>query len=256
MVSEQQLLIEAIYGRENTGLCPEGVDIYRNNLTASARRALAISYPTVVALLGEELFALCCQQFLSRTPPTDGDWAQWGDLFTVFLSAHPALKDYPYICDCAELDWKLHQANQGADQLLDQSTLGLLANGDPHALHIEFNMNLNLVISAFPIELIYMAHHSPLESQRQLAMAQAKVKIQQGGAETVLVYRPQFKPLCKGISEAETTFIATLIAGYSLADALDAVSEDNFSFQQWLISAIENNLIVSFRVANADKSVS
>ena len=59
-----------------------------------------------------------------------------------------------------------------------------------------------------------------------------------------MVYRPEFLPKVTTISASEGKFMLALLAGQSLSQSHDIVKHDNeFSFEQWLLTAIERNLI-------------
>ena len=65
---QQQALIAAIFPpagiEEISDFDPRGLAIYRNNLLATAQQALAISFPTVLTLIGEDLFNHACRELL------------------------------------------------------------------------------------------------------------------------------------------------------------------------------------------------
>ncbi|MBB1440931.1 putative DNA-binding domain-containing protein, partial [Shewanella sp. SG41-4] len=74
---QQQMLVKAIFPVSNKnvkmdkdiqsslGFDTRGITIYRHSLQANARQALAVSYPTVVQLIGDDLFNHCCRKLLS-----------------------------------------------------------------------------------------------------------------------------------------------------------------------------------------------
>ena len=68
------------------GFNKQGLDIYRRNLLANAQRALSITFPTVFELLGSSVSKNLVYQFLRLSPPSQGDWSQWGEDFPQFIS--------------------------------------------------------------------------------------------------------------------------------------------------------------------------
>lgn len=61
---------------------------------------------------------------------------------------------------------------------------------------------------------------------------------------TVMVSRPEFQPKVSILTDSEAEFLLCLRAGKPLAKSLDAISHyHDFSFEKWLIAAIEQNLI-------------
>lgn len=246
----QHLLLEAIWNDESSALAQcgfnaQGINIYRRNLLANAKRALNISFPTVFELLDSDISESLVYQFLRVSPPKRGDWTQWGENFSHFLGSTEVGADYPYLADCATLDWHVHCALHGRDQTLSSSTLQLLSESDPEQLFISFNQNVKVFKTAYPLTEIFQAHHHSDELQRKIAMSVAKkVLLKVSFEQIVMVYRPEFKPKVATLSPSEGVFMLSLLSGKSLAQSLDAVRYDNeFSFEQWLFTAIERNLI-------------
>jgi len=248
--NEQKLLLEAIWNDESPvlaqcGFNAQGINIYRRNLLANAQRALNISFPTVFELLDSDMSESLVYQFLRVSPPKLGDWTQWGENFSHFLGSTEVGEGYPYLTDCAQLDWYVHCALHGLDQKLVASTLHLLSKCEPEQLFIAFNQNVKVIKTAYPLSEIFQAHHHYDELQKETAMNDAKKALLNVSFEQiVMVYRPEFQPKVSTLSASEGTFMLALLAGQSLSQSLDAVKLDSeFSFEQWLFTAIERNLI-------------
>jgi hypothetical protein len=248
--NEQHLLLEAIWNDESSALAQcgfntQGINIYRRNLLANAQRALNISFPTVFELLDSDMSESLVYQFLRLSPPNRGDWTQWGENFSDFLSTTEVGADYPYIADCATLDWHVHFALHGIDQTLASTTLQLFSESEPEQLFIIFNQNVKVFKTVYPLTEIFQAHHHSDEFQRAAAMSDAQKALSKVSFEQiVMVYRPEFLPKVTTISASEGKFMLALLAGQSLSQSLDMVKHDNeFSFEQWLLTAIERNLI-------------
>jgi hypothetical protein len=254
MISEQQRLLDAIWHDEYeaesiNGFNVDGINIYRRNLLANAKRALSVSFPTIFELLDSDISEKLTYDFLKLSPPTQGDWAQWGDVFASFIKTTDIDKDYPYLSGCAALDWHVHCALYGIDQIFEQSSLQLLSICEPEHIYIEFNRNVKLLESAFPIEDIFHAHHSIDEIQREISMKSAQESLAlESQMKTVMVYRPEFQPKVTTLMASEDIFMHSLMSGQSLAQALNVVNEINdFSFENWLVKAIKFNLINYFK---------
>ncbi|NQZ51586.1 MAG: putative DNA-binding domain-containing protein [Moritella sp.] len=253
-INEQQRLLDTIWSDEESGTAlngfsTQGISIYRRNLLANAERALSITFPTVFELLDSDIRTDLVQQFLKTSPPIQGDWGQWGAEFSEFIAATKIGVDYPYLAHCAALDWHVHCALHGCDQSLDQTSLQLLANCEPEHVFITFNDNVKLLSTSYPVAEIFDAHHHDDQVQRDVALNLAKQALSSVLVDhTVMIYRPEFKPQVTKLTESEGRFILSLMLGDSLAQSLDTVRHDSrFSFQAWLISAIEHNLIHYFK---------
>jgi hypothetical protein len=250
----QQLLLDVIWNDESlsldqSGLNAEGISIYRRNLLANAQRALSISFPTVFELVDSDISTRLVYQFLRIAPPSQGDWTQWGENFPHFLETTGLSDSYPYIPGCAMLDWYVHCALHGSDQTLVQTSLRYLSDSEPAQIFIEFNQNVKVFKTEYPLADIFQAHHHNDEDLREVAMNDAKILLSAGPKEqVVMVYRPEFQPQVTKLTASEGTFMLCLLSGKSLEQSLDTVKNDNdFSFEKWLITAIERNIIYYFK---------
>lgn len=253
-MNEQQHLLNTIWNDEpdllaKSGFDIRGISIYRRNLLANAQRALSITFPTVFQLLDSDNFENISQQFLKHSPPTHGDWAQWGRDLADYIATTDTGRDYPYLSDCTNLDWHIHRALHGCDQTIQRASLQLLVDVEPKNITVEFNKNMTLISTENPIAEIFQAHHHSDETQRDASMNKAKKALSQAPEKnTVMISRPDFQPKVTRLNHDDAEFILNLKSGCSLATSLDAISpSSNFSFQQWLLAAIKNNLIYYFK---------
>jgi hypothetical protein len=90
-----------------TALTQRGLQAYAANAGASAERALAASFPTVQALVGDEAFAGLARACWRALPPERGDLACFGAALPGFIEADTLLADVPYLADCARLPGRL-----------------------------------------------------------------------------------------------------------------------------------------------------
>ena len=226
-----------------------GINIYRRNLLANAQRALSISFPTIFKLLDNDVSEQLVHIFLKQCPPHQGDWTQWGAEFPQFIAVDQITREYAYLPDCAELDWYVHSALHGPDQTVDYTTLALLGSAEPENITVILNQNVGLIKTELPISEIFNAHHHQDEQQRKNAMEQAKSALASTRKKhVVMIFRPEFQPKVTILTNSEAEFMFCLKAGKSLATSLDAVSHyDDFSFEKWLLKAIEQNLILHFK---------
>ncbi len=254
LINEQQLLLAAIWSDDpqfiaESGFNVEGINVYRRNLFANAERSLSISFPTLFELLDSDASKHITQLFLKSSPPNQGDWAQWGEALTSFITTTEVGHQYPYIEDCTALDWHVHCALHGVDQTFEQSSLQVLGEHEPEHIFVKFNANVALLESKYPIVDIFYAHHGEDESQRQTALNHAQKALASPlKRQTVMTYRPEFQPKVTTLTTSEAVFMRSLMSGDSLANALDTVNEKfHFSFENWLVKALKLNLIYIFK---------
>lgn len=243
MKSEQQRLIAAIFAGEGiSGFEPKGLAIYQRNLQATALRALEITYPTVEQLIGKDLFRYAANRLLVLSPLAAGDWGTWGADFGDLLDHLIELEDYPYVADCARLDFRVHLANRAADSSVDVSSLQLLGTASTDRLRLTLSDGVGLLASDYPIVDIWMAHHDQHGSARRWIDA-AQEKMTQGVGQTALVYRRHYRSHARAVGSAERDWLQSLEEGVSLADALERARQTGFEFEQWLPQAVADNLI-------------
>ncbi len=231
--------------QENNGFEKRGLEIYQRNLLASAERALQITFATVLQLIGEDLFNHATKILLQQSPPAQGDWALWGDEFPALLRAMQQLADYPYVADCAELDWARHKLERAKDGDTDMASMQLLADLDPDDIEMVLSENLKFFSSQFPLVDIFLGHVEPKQNEN-IWLKQAKIKLENSQGQKVLLYRPQFKVQVRALNDDEYYFLSLLKERISLGQIFDLMISEghpDFSFEQWLPMAIQQNLI-------------
>jgi len=238
--------MDAILSQQESNVFEKrGLEIYQRNLLASAERALQITFATVLQLIGKQLFKHATKTLLQQSPPAQGDWALWGGDFPALLRAMRQLADYPYVADCAELDWARHNLERAEDGDTDMASMQLLADLEPDDIEIVLSENLKFFSSQFPIVDIVLGHDEPQKNENTW-LQQAKTKLENSQGQKVLLYRPQFKAQVRALEDDEYCFLSLLKEGIELGRALDLMISEghpDFSFEQWLPMAIQQNLI-------------
>ena len=231
----------ALHGWCRDGAVPvtRGLQAYRGNAAAHAVRALGTAYPTVQALIGADDFQALARTLWLEQPPLRGDLAQWGDSLSEWLQRHPELSAWPYLADCARLDWAVHQCERAADTEFDASSIARLGDTDPERLHIVLRPGLAVVASPWPIVTIHEAHRAGATAE---ALHSARAALQAGTAESALVSRSGWRAQVHPIDPLTAVWTQRLLAGDSLAAALDAMPEasaaGSFDLATWLGQAL------------------
>lgn len=216
-----------------------GLQAYRTNGVANATRALEGAYPTVRSLVGADGFQMLARELWSAHPPVRGDLAQWGESLAAFLEAHPDLSQWPYLGDCARLDWAVHRCERAADAHWDPASLARLGDTDPQQLQIQLSPGLAVIASPWPVVTIYQAHRDGAAPE---ALAAARDAVQASLGESVLVCRSGWRAQIHRVDQVTVLWTQRLLSGDSLASALDAVSDASavgpFDLAGWLAAAI------------------
>jgi Putative DNA-binding domain len=244
-VLAQSALISAIYDREDAAAFnAQGLAVYQQSLLASAKRALEISFPSVHQLVGDEFFSQLSLQFLHAHPLTAGDWGEWGEWgyeLPSWLASRTDLADYPYLGDCAQLDWLCHQSERASNRPADQRSLQLLAQHDTYQLKIRLCSGVSILPSLYPIVDIWAAHHTVDNETDRLSIAAQSIAEKK--PQSALIWRPEWKAKVKEINASEYLFLQHTLADKSIGYTLDALSNTDFSFETWLPHALQNGLL-------------
>lgn len=217
-----------------------GLQAYRANAAASARRALALAYPTVQQLLGDEAFTRLALAHWQAWPPRCGDLAAWGEALPGVLAAAEPLAAEPYLADVARLDWALHQAALAADDDAPLSGVLLLTQADPAALQLRLRAGHAVLVSAHPVHSIWLAHQSSADNR----FANARQALADQRAEAVRVRRNGHQAVADGIDRLTAGFEAGLLQGQPLASAL-AQAGPAFDFEAWFIDTLRRDSLAA-----------
>ena len=241
----QNQLLSDIFSRQPTSeFEARGLAVYRANLRATAAKALQITFPTVLELIGEDLISYAAEELLAISPPDKGDWAVWGAQLPDLLSTLPALADYPFVLDVAELDYHCHQMVRAANATVDYQSLMLLNSHQPEELFIACNPQLILMVSEYPLVEIRRAHKHPSETNSELLSSAMNGDADQ---HYLACYRDALEVLVQPLSKLEFEWLQALKT-MSIGDALTAFRDTEFSFQHWLESAIQTNLLYKIHI--------
>ncbi len=216
-----------------------GLQAYRTNGVANAARALEAAYPTVRALVGADGFQLLARELWTAHPPVLGDLAQWGESLAAFLEVHPDLSHWPYLGDCARLDWAVQRCERAADAQWNAASIARLGDSDPQQLQLQLRPGLAVLASRWPVVTIHQAHRDGAAPD---ALDAARDAVQAAAGESALVCRSGWRAQVHRVDQVTVIWTQRLLAGDSLACALDAVSDASsvspFDLAGWLTTAI------------------
>lgn len=216
-----------------------GLQAYRANAGAMAARALEAAYPTVCALIGADDFRQLARAHWVQQPPARGDLAEWGQAVGDALDAHEALSEWPYLGDCARVDWAVHQCERAADASFDGASIARLGDTDPQRLRLRLRPGVAVLRSRWPVVQIHEAHRAGAPAT---ALDAARDAIRDGIGEAALVARSGWRAQVVRVDDATAAWTQCLLCGDSLAAAIDAVSARpdaaTFDLGTWLAAAL------------------
>lgn len=238
-LQRQQALVRAILGAEGAGLAwvpglqplsrdvldgRHGLQAYRANAKALARRALSATYPRLLAALGEPQFAAMAWRCWQDLPPQHGDVDQWAARLPEFLAAQ---QDFPaQLLDCARLEAAASETERAGDVALDAGSLQLLGALAPECLRLDLRPGLTLLtVCAGAARLWPLTEAMAVDASQPVC---------------ALLWRQDWRAELLLLQRGDEAFIRTLLQGQNLAQALQVAlaAEAGFDFSNWLQQAL------------------
>jgi hypothetical protein len=190
----------------------ERLAIYRRNLHANWRAALADTYPVVARLVGDAFFTEAARRYALAHPSTSGDLHRFGAAFADFAGAYPHARDLPYLRDVARLEWAWHEAFHAAEAPpIDLAALARVPQDRHGDIRFTLHPATRLVDSGHPILAIWEANQDGRDGTPERFE----------GADTVIVHRPALDVQVGLLERVDWRFLRAL----ELGDPLEAAAQ-------------------------------
>lgn len=181
--------------------------VHRNTVLGALAHALALTYPTVAALIGEACFDQVAAACALEHPPAEARLAAWGGAFPEILAASPQTAGLAWLPDVARFDLAIHRAASaplGTQTVEIEPGIGLAA---PASLRI--------------LELHYRADQirDAVETGDEAALAAVDLS---ASLLWIAVWRAEAGATARALSRPAGLFLAALLAGRPSQAALDA----------------------------------
>lgn len=217
-------------------------NIYRNNYYVAVINVLKERFPVTERIVGEEFFKATAREFVQRSPPRGQSNLGYGRQFSKFLESFPPVSDLPYLSDVARLEWARFEAAIAPEQ--PSVTSEDFSAVDPaHAARVGFELHaaVSTLASRHPIYDIWRTNH---EDEQVHALADAR------GGQSVLITRSASGIEVYPISTGAVDFIAALMSGLALGEALERVGDDlsHQDFSRTLSLLLTSGAIRALRV--------
>ena len=218
--------------------------IYRGNLLAGWRRALADSHPVLRALVGADFFDALAAVYGRARPSQDPDLQRFGAGLAGFLADFAPSADLPYLPDMARLEWLVHEAHHAPDAApLPHPSLALagLDSDAFEAAGAVLHPSLRLYASGWATPALWRAHQPQGPDFPDALACDSRA----------LVWRTPRGIVLRDIGAAEHAALARLMAGESFGAALDAAFALDGDFDvaahlaRWLGARGETGIIVA-----------
>ncbi|MBS0422028.1 MAG: putative DNA-binding domain-containing protein [Proteobacteria bacterium] len=136
-----------------------GFEIYVNNLNEGFLKALALEFPVIQRLVGEDYFRQLARNFLRAHPSQAGDLHAIGAPFPNYLRRCFAGTEYAYLPDVAALEWAYEQASIAADApVFDVRSLARVRPDEYGELRFNLHPACHLASSSYPILRIWQVN--------------------------------------------------------------------------------------------------
>ncbi|MEO8243436.1 MAG: DNA-binding domain-containing protein [bacterium] len=189
---------------------PKRFAVYRNNVVVGLVEALQIGFPAIRKLVGPEFFKAMAGEFVRQHPPQSRIMMFYGAAFPAFLSSFAPVAAYPYLPDVARLEQALRESYHAADATpIAPEILSTIPEATLLAARFNLAPALRLIRSAWPVHAIW---HANMDGGPPPA----------AGPQDVLILRPDFDPRPHLLPRGGGVFIANLLAGTTLAEAVEA----------------------------------
>jgi hypothetical protein len=182
--------------------------VYRHHISHSLCAALAATFPTVQALVGEGFFRTLAQSFVSGALPAQPVLAEYGADFPAFVATYEPARTLPYLADIARLDWALNVAFHSPEgrRLAATDLAGIAAERLP-SLSLGLPEGASLIRSHYPIDRIWTA--------AQPGAPADTVDLDAGRADLLVLRRADDAAFIV-LDAGEAIFVTALAGGLSL----------------------------------------
>ena len=237
---QQQRVLSLLAGDEARNA--ELLAVYRGNAVANAGKALALSFPVIEKIVGEEFFSGLCRAFWSASPSRSGDLNEYGSGFAEFLSNFPHVAELPYLADVARLEWLVSRALQAADHVaVDIARLAEIAPGAIGSLRFDLQPGFAVLSSAWPVASIWQQHQTDYTGE---------IDINLEDAECIAVHRRGWRADVASLAAGEGAFWQAALRGLPLETMLEAAfaCDESFEVRAALQTGFAREFVTAFHI--------
>jgi hypothetical protein len=201
----------------------ERLGIYRNNAREGFIKALALGFPVIERLVGEDYFRHLALDFLRAHPSRAGNLHHIGAPLPGFLKQRFAETEYAYFADVAALEWAHQEALVAADaEPIAPEALRDLDPASYESLTFDLHPACRLAQSPYPIIRIWRANQPAFSGDHSIDLG--------SGGDNVLILRT---PECiefHRLPVGEFAVMAAFSRGENLGAAFEAAQAADATF--------------------------
>ena len=213
------------------------LNLYRNNARAMFVGALERSFPVILRRVGDGYFQRLAADYRDAHPSRSGDLHWIGENFPAWLAVRLAGTEYAWLADLARLEWACEEVLVAADSdAIPVDALGGVAPEVLPGVRLRLQPALRCVSSPYPVWSVWREN----QPDRPAGAVAAD-----RGAEHVVVTRADDRPALHLRPNAEVRFVAALVTGTGLQDALEESSLPVEDLPQVLAWLFQNGLVIA-----------
>jgi len=189
---------------------------YRSGLWRHQEQSLALTYPVINALVGDDFFRTLAYAYGRRHPSSHPDLGMFGEHLATFLGDYLPVAPYPYFAAVASLEWAIHCASRASEATA--LNVQALAQMGEQALDVQrfgLSPGCRLLTSEWPTVAIWTAHRG--DGQRLPSVSRR--------ACSALVYRSGWSVEVREVEAWERAALVRLFEHATLGEALLAAQE-------------------------------
>ena len=212
--------------------------VYRNNVAAGLANALAVRFPVVKRLVGDEFFRAMAHVYAAAELPCSPVMLYYGETFPGFIEEFEPARPIPYLGDVARIEMAQGLAYHAADETpLEPEAFAALSPERLGEARVRLHSSVSIITSSYPIYSIWRINRDPVRFTPPWAAAAA-----------VLVARPRLKVRTQCITQGDAAFMRALAVGNTLGEAVLAAQQavPQFRASESLAELIGAYVVVSF----------
>lgn len=250
----QRQFLDALYDADapgpraavaGNGLEPDArLRIYRHSSEAIHTGALRITYPAVLALVGEDYFEQAARAYRRAHPSRSGNLQAFGAGLAEYLETLPDMRACTYLPDVARLEWLRQES-------------ALAADAEPTALDIFANAGKSLRIGLHPGFRLLASAHPVLTIWRYAIQPTAERLVLDGEGEHVVLWREDGEVAMAAVDPASFVYIDSIARG-DMPDAAHAAAQlcdPDFDPVACFASLLRRNLVTTLHSSNDSREV-
>ncbi|WP_417310602.1 DNA-binding domain-containing protein [Devosia sp.] len=201
--------------------------VYRNNVFVSLVGALESRFPVTRRLVGDDFFRGMARVYAADNRPASPVMMHYGDSFPAFIAGFAPAASVHYLADVAYIEARWSDAYNAADaEPLAVEALATIPPQELPLLCLKRHPAAALIRSQYPAGSIWSAN-----------LGDTPPKLTATGPETIIVTRPELEVRVSVLPAADAPFVAALLKGASIAEAVTETAE-GFDFGQALVGLV------------------